>query len=157
MPPQKKHHGHHLAHPVHRGDGNETAKKPSMKVDIPRHDPHISETEALRTPKTPQNEGLSWFKSHTGTQPLQVYELALEADGGPNKDRAVSCFPTARNPRFVHGFMINFSYILHYLYKVYATSVACHAVHSASLPRGRYPRLQRGRSQDQLSSLRWSL
>jgi len=63
-----------------------------MTVAIPKHDPHLAEAEALRTPKTPQNEGLSWFESHTGTEPVQVYELALEADGGPNKDRAVSCF-----------------------------------------------------------------
>ena len=63
-----------------------------MRVEIPKHDPHASQTDALRTPKTPQNEGLIWFESHTGREPVQVYELALEADGGPNKDRAVSRF-----------------------------------------------------------------
>jgi glycogen debranching enzyme len=61
-----------------------------MKVEIPKHSAYASETEALRTPKTPQNEGISWFESGSNKDPVQVYELALEADGGPNKDRAVS-------------------------------------------------------------------
>jgi glycogen debranching enzyme len=109
MPPQKKHHGHHLAHPAHHGDANGNAKKPSMKVDIPKHDPNVSETEALRTPKTPQNEGLSWFESYTGTEPLQVYELALEADGGPNKDRAVSCIRQPETAFFGDQFLTDSS------------------------------------------------
>jgi glycogen debranching enzyme len=61
-----------------------------MKVEIPKHSLHASEAESLRTPKTPQNEGISWFESDAHHGPVRVYELALEADGGPNKDRAVS-------------------------------------------------------------------
>src|SRR4051794_32789213 len=90
----------HSAHPDHPGHGNGTTKKGPMRVDIPKHDPNLSETEALRTPKTPQNEGLNWFESYTGTEAVQVYELALEADGGPNKDRAVSRRRCSQNAIF---------------------------------------------------------
>jgi hypothetical protein len=72
---------------LENGYGN---RKVNMRVDIPKHSAHPSEAELLRTPKTPQNEGLSWFESYTGKEPLIVYELALEADGGPNRDRSVS-------------------------------------------------------------------
>jgi len=61
-----------------------------MKVEIPKHSLHASEAESIRTPKTPQNEGISWFESGETHGPVHVYEVVLEADGGPNKDRAVS-------------------------------------------------------------------
>ena len=43
-------------------------------------------------PKTPADEAIEFFESipSTDEEPIKVYELRLEEDGGPNKDRAVS-------------------------------------------------------------------
>lgn len=84
MPPKP------LGYSTHSTDQVNDNKKASMRVEIPKNSFNFSETETLRTPKTPQNEGIIWFESDTGKEPVQVYEVVLEADGGPNKDRAVS-------------------------------------------------------------------
>jgi hypothetical protein len=44
------------------------------------------------TPKTPADEGLEFFASAPTKEgdPIRVYELRLDPDGGPNKDRQVS-------------------------------------------------------------------
>lgn len=44
------------------------------------------------TPKTPADEGKEFFLSERSTyeRPICVYELRLDPDGGPNKDRSVS-------------------------------------------------------------------
>ena len=46
------------------------------------------------TPKTPADEGIEFFElaSVDNKAPIRIYELQLDPDGGPNKDRAV-CFP----------------------------------------------------------------
>jgi len=59
--------------------------------------PPQSFPEATKTPRTPADEGIIFFESPlaTGEQAVQVYELRLDADGGPNKARSVgalSCF-----------------------------------------------------------------
>ena len=43
------------------------------------------------TPKTPADEGIEFFElaSVDNKAPIRVYELPLDPDGGPNKDRAV--------------------------------------------------------------------
>lgn len=48
----------------------------------------------MKTPKTPADDGLDFFESAIGAgeAPIQVYELKLDPDGGPNKDRSVSIF-----------------------------------------------------------------
>ncbi|KAG8864449.1 hypothetical protein FRC20_010187, partial [Serendipita sp. 405] len=75
-----------------------TNRKAQMRVEIPKNR-EPSETDAIRTPKTPQNEGISWFESsHVGSQPVQVYELKLESDGGPNKNRAYTRLPPPASP-----------------------------------------------------------
>ncbi|KAG8831109.1 hypothetical protein FRC18_007134 [Serendipita sp. 400] len=75
-----------------------TSRKAQMRVEIPKNR-EPSETDAIRTPKTPQNEGISWFESsHVGSQPVQVYELKLESDGGPNKNRAYTRLPPPASP-----------------------------------------------------------
>lgn len=45
-----------------------------------------------KTPKTPADEGIDFFESafKQGDEPIQVYELQLDPDGGPNKDRSVA-------------------------------------------------------------------
>jgi glycogen debranching enzyme len=43
------------------------------------------------TPKTPADEGIQFFESAVAdkSKPIAVYEIHLDADGGPNKERAV--------------------------------------------------------------------
>lgn len=49
-----------------------------------------------KTPKTPADEGLEYFESafKQGEEPVRVYEMQLDPDGGPNKNRSV-CFTAA--------------------------------------------------------------
>lgn len=44
------------------------------------------------TPRTPADEGKEFFLSERleGEQPIRVYELRLDPDGGPNKQRSAS-------------------------------------------------------------------
>ena len=62
---------------------------PNQTISIPKPDlSHSSVTPAA--PKTPADEGIEFFQSATiGDKPIQVYELRLDADGGPNKDASV--------------------------------------------------------------------
>ena len=59
------------------------------------------------TPKTPADEGKDFFLSErsVGEQPIRVYELRLDPDGGPNKQRSastksftLSMYPLTRDP-----------------------------------------------------------
>ena len=61
----------------------------NQTISIPKPDLSYSSAEPA-TPKTPADEGIEFFQSATiGDKPIQVYELKLDADGGPNKDAAV--------------------------------------------------------------------
>ncbi|KAF9045811.1 glycoside hydrolase family 13 protein [Hymenopellis radicata] len=52
------------------------------------------------TPKTPADEGIEFFQSAStaGEAPIRVYELRLDADGGPHKDRSYIRLPPAYVP-----------------------------------------------------------
>ena len=70
------------------------AKAAIASVKIPKAvptDPNSTSPQTPKTPKTPADEGIEFFESVTakGDQPIRVYELRLDPDGGPNKDRAV--------------------------------------------------------------------
>lgn len=67
------------------------AKALIANVTIPKHDPADLNGDAPKTPKTPADEGIEFFESATSQagQPIRVYELHLDPDGGPNKDRSV--------------------------------------------------------------------
>jgi glycogen debranching enzyme len=43
------------------------------------------------TPKTPADEGIDFFEAGVieGEAPIRVYELRLDADGGPSKELSV--------------------------------------------------------------------
>ena len=45
----------------------------------------------LKSQKTPADEAIAFFESPytKDEEPVRVYELSLDADGGPNKDRSV--------------------------------------------------------------------
>lgn len=51
-------------------------------------------SRAQKTPRTPADEGIAFFESEfkKGEPPVRVYELALDADGGPSKEVAVGRF-----------------------------------------------------------------
>ncbi|KAG6854523.1 hypothetical protein C0991_005435 [Blastosporella zonata] len=52
------------------------------------------------TPKTPADEGIEFFQSQPrpGDAPIRVYELHLDTDGGPHKDRSYIRLPPACVP-----------------------------------------------------------
>ncbi|KAJ7583415.1 glycoside hydrolase family 13 protein [Mycena floridula] len=51
------------------------------------------------SPRTPADEAIEFFQSgSTLDSPIKVYELRLEADGGPNKDRSYIRLPPAYSP-----------------------------------------------------------
>jgi hypothetical protein len=46
-------------------------------------------TNGVKTPKTPQDEAIAFFSSGSDGQPVQVWELWLEDDGGPGDNKSV--------------------------------------------------------------------
>lgn len=80
------------------------ARKLNQSIDIPKTStldlkrslsPKYPKTPG---PKTPADEAITFFESgFKSDEPIRVYELALDPDGGPNKDRQVRTF------RFVHS------------------------------------------------------
>jgi glycogen debranching enzyme len=62
-------------------------------LHIPRLPIDFSSTAEAEptTPKTPADEGIEFFEfgSVDNKAPIRVYELSLDPDGGPNKDRSV--------------------------------------------------------------------
>jgi len=82
-------HGHNPISAVHKvsTDGSSKPSRPELPlVSIPPPEPH-----PINTPKTPADEAIDFFHRAPvpSDPPIQVYELRLEEDGGPNKDRAV--------------------------------------------------------------------
>jgi hypothetical protein len=76
--------------------------------------------------KTPADEAIDFFESpvdHTG-EPIRVYELALDADGGPNKDRSVRVVSRGSHAFFIIG-------------PVYPPSATCRPIYLACLNRCR--------------------
>lgn len=73
-------------------------KKLNQTIEIPKA--NVLDQQRSLTPKypktpgvrTPADEAISFFESgfQPGAGPIRVYELALDPDGGPNKDRQVS-------------------------------------------------------------------
>ncbi|KAG8884358.1 hypothetical protein FRB98_002437 [Tulasnella sp. 332] len=74
------------------------AIKNTPKVVIPS--PEVAMASSATAPKTPADEAIDFFRSSpsAGEEPLQVYELKLEEDGGPNKDRAYTRLPPPYRP-----------------------------------------------------------
>ena len=70
------------------------ARKLNQTVLIPKYNPSENHTSPItpKTPKTPADEAIDFFESalQQGHEPIRVYELQLDPDGGPNKDRSVA-------------------------------------------------------------------
>ncbi|KAI5124195.1 hypothetical protein M0805_005046 [Coniferiporia weirii] len=86
-------HGHN---PVKASkDSDERVASPT--IDIPKHSFVPS---AIKTPKTPADEGIDFFEAAVvpGEDPIQVYELKLDPDGGPSKDKSYIRLPPPYTP-----------------------------------------------------------
>lgn len=68
------------------------AKSVIGSVTIPKLGGESSFGAGLATPKTPADEGIQFFEHAVPdkSKPIAVYEIHLNADGGPNKERSVS-------------------------------------------------------------------
>lgn len=74
------------------------ARKINHTVTIPKYIPEAEHSAKSgspvtpKTPKTPADEGIDFFESafKQGEEAIRVYELQLDPDGGPNKDRSVA-------------------------------------------------------------------
>lgn len=70
-----------------------TIRMPSMSGILGR-------SGGAKTPKTPQQEAISFFSgSGEGQDPVQVWELELEHDGGPSEKKSVSRIVAAGGSR----------------------------------------------------------
>ena len=69
-----------------------TKNKPATGVSIPPegYSP-ITDSKTPKTPKTPADEAIDFFENAVipGETPIQVFELKLDPDGGPSKDKSV--------------------------------------------------------------------
>ena len=73
-------------------------KKINQTIEIPRPAPSEQDSPGSakhpQTPRTPADEAIDFFESgvKVGDEPIRVYELALDPDGGPNKDLQVAYY-----------------------------------------------------------------
>jgi hypothetical protein len=70
---------------------------PPTSIEMPQsngksHTNGNGSTNGVKTPKTPQDEAIAFFSSGADGQPVQVWELWLEDDGGPDDSKSVSPF-----------------------------------------------------------------
>jgi hypothetical protein len=67
-------------------------RKAVHALTIPPNDADHRRDASVHTPKTPADEAIEYFESAVsdGEHRVNVYEPALDDDGGPNKDRSVS-------------------------------------------------------------------
>ncbi|THV06230.1 glycoside hydrolase family 13 protein [Dendrothele bispora CBS 962.96] len=83
------------------GKGRKGSSKPH--VSIPPNavkSPSSASSTSPVSPKTPADEGIEFFQSQVtpGESPIRVYELRLDVDGGPRKDRSYIRLPPAYTP-----------------------------------------------------------
>ncbi|KAG6844634.1 hypothetical protein H0H87_005291 [Tephrocybe sp. NHM501043] len=75
-------------------------QKPASVFIPPSTSSHSLSPTTPTTPKTPADEGIEFFQSQPqpGDAPIRVYELHLDTDGGPHKDRSYIRLPPAYVP-----------------------------------------------------------
>jgi hypothetical protein len=65
---------------------------PPTSIEMPKSNgKHATygSTNGVKTPKTPQDEAIAFFSSGSDGQSVQVWELWLEDDGGPDEAKSV--------------------------------------------------------------------
>jgi hypothetical protein len=75
------------------------SSKPSLSIPPPSES-SFNPSATPKTPRTPADEALTYFTSPTTStsSPVRVFELPLEPDGGPNKERSYVRLPPAYEP-----------------------------------------------------------
>jgi hypothetical protein len=79
--------------PAAKTNGNGKAKakaKAKGARPSPIEMPTTPSVPGPKTPKTPQDEAIAFFSGDGDGEPVQVWELLLEDDGGPSAAKAVS-------------------------------------------------------------------
>jgi glycogen debranching enzyme len=73
------------------GSSPSGGRQASHNITIPP--PDITKSSGLKTPKTPADEGIDFFETvATKDSTIQVYELKLDPDGAPSKEKSVCMF-----------------------------------------------------------------
>ncbi|KZT27841.1 glycoside hydrolase family 133 protein [Neolentinus lepideus HHB14362 ss-1] len=83
--------------------GSRLKNIPGPKVKIPTNGGSSSagsSPTSTKTPKTPADEGIEFFEFApiAADQPIRVFELRLDPDGGPDKDKSYLRLPPAEIP-----------------------------------------------------------
>lgn len=65
----------------------DSLKPSNIEIPLPKA---VPQAEGKKTPKTPQDEAISFFSGEGDGEPVQVWELSLEDDGGPSPEKSVS-------------------------------------------------------------------
>ncbi|OCF33773.1 glycogen debranching enzyme [Kwoniella heveanensis BCC8398] len=73
------------------------SSKPS-NIQLPAHGASAPHADGNKTPKTPQDEAIAFFSGKSDGQPVQVWELALEDDGGPGEGKDYIRLPPPVRP-----------------------------------------------------------
>ena len=126
-------------HAPHRHSHHHARQNKPAPIGIPTD---TKEANAS-APKTPADDAIDFFESAVqhGEPAIQVYELKLEEDGGPNKSRVVSVRPLARGvsrERDLGNSCLAAS-------PVHPTTPSVQALHPQGVPRGWYPTMQERR------------
>ncbi|ODO11295.1 glycogen debranching enzyme [Cryptococcus amylolentus CBS 6273] len=66
-----------------------------LNIHLPKVDPTAT---GKRTPKTPQDEAIAFFSGEHDGEPVQVWQLALEDDGGPGPGKDYIRLPPPTRP-----------------------------------------------------------
>lgn len=71
----------------------DSLKPSNIEIPMPKVAP---QGDGKKTPKTPQDEAISFFSREGDGEPVQVWELSLEDDGGPSPEKSVSLYVPCR-------------------------------------------------------------
>lgn len=71
----------------------DSLKPSNIEIPMPKVAP---QGDGKKTPKTPQEEAISFFSREGDGEPVQVWELSLEDDGGPSPEKSVSLYVACR-------------------------------------------------------------
>ncbi|OCF71062.1 glycogen debranching enzyme [Kwoniella mangroviensis CBS 8886] len=73
-------------------------KPTSIQIPLTNGTTAAATTTGVKTPKTPQDEAIAFFSGGSDGRPVQVWELALEDDGGPGEGKDYIRLPPPTRP-----------------------------------------------------------
>ncbi|KIR80314.1 glycogen debranching enzyme [Cryptococcus gattii EJB2] len=73
----------------------DSLKPSNIEIPLPKA---VPQAEGKKTPKTPQDEAISFFSGEGDGEPVQVWELSLEDDGGPSPEKSYLRLPPPFKP-----------------------------------------------------------